>query len=98
LGATVTVALKPADSSKWQSYNVPIGALYETGQGTSVWVISNTDSTVSLRAVKILHLGEEYASISGNIQPGEHIVALGANLLKPGEKVRVNQNPGDEAL
>jgi RND family efflux transporter MFP subunit len=89
LGATVTVVYKAHSDTDQESYEVPLGALYDTGSGTKVWVINDTDSTVSLRPVTVIHLGQETASVTGDLKSGEHIVALGAHLLKPAEKIRV---------
>jgi RND family efflux transporter MFP subunit len=89
LGATVTVILEAKQSDASGDPEVPIGALYDNGSGTGVWVIDEITSTVTLRQVKVTHLGEETASVSGELQPGERIVALGAHLLKPAEKIRL---------
>jgi RND family efflux transporter MFP subunit len=89
LGATVTVVYKANSDNDQESYEVPLGALYDTGSGTKVWVINDTDSTVSLRPVTVTHVGQETAAVTGDLKPGEHIVALGAHLLKPAEKIRV---------
>ena len=35
------------------------------------------------------HVGQETAAVTGDLKSGEHIVALGAHLLKPAEKIRV---------
>jgi RND family efflux transporter MFP subunit len=89
LGATVTVDYKANSGNDQDGYEVPLGALYDTGSGTKVWVINDADSTVSLRHVTVTHLGQETAGVTGDIKSGEHIVALGAHLLKPAEKIRV---------
>jgi RND family efflux transporter MFP subunit len=89
LGATVTVVYKANSDNDQESYEVPLGALYDTGSGTKVWVINDTDSTVSLRPVTVIHLGQETASVTGGLKSSERIVALGAHLLKPAEKIRV---------
>jgi RND family efflux transporter MFP subunit len=89
LGATVTVVYKANSDNDQERYEVPLGALYDTGSGTKVWVINDADSTVSLRPVTVIHLGQETAAITGDLKSGERIVALGAHLLKPAEKIRV---------
>jgi RND family efflux transporter MFP subunit len=89
LGATVTVVYKANSDTAQESYEVPLGALYDTGGGTKVWVINAADSTVSLRPVTVIHLGQETAAITGDLKSGEQIVALGAHLLKPAEKIRI---------
>jgi hypothetical protein len=66
---------------------VPLGALYDDGKATGVWVL-DSESSVSFRAVKVRRLAEETAVISG-VRTGERIVALGAHLLHPGDRVRI---------
>jgi len=90
LGATVTVHLD-GDSANdvVQRYEIPIGALYDGGAGTSVWVINPTTSTLSRRPVEVAKLGSETALVSKGLKPGERILALGAHLVKEGERVNV---------
>jgi RND family efflux transporter MFP subunit len=88
LGATVTVSL-PARDAQAQLIGVPIGALIDKGKGTSVWVIDPSNATVHLHPVTVRSLGEEVATVSAGIQPGEKVIAFGAHLLKEGEKVHL---------
>jgi hypothetical protein len=86
LGATVTVTLSIGETS--DGMEVPLGALYDNGQSSGVWVVDSHTSSVSLRAVQVRRLAEETAVVSG-IEPGERVVALGAHLLHQGERVRL---------
>ena len=96
LGATVTLELSGADNGS-RSHDVPIGALFDNGGGASVWVIDTATSTVTARAVSILRMGEELAAVSGDLRSGERIVALGAQLLRPNEKVEIGVAPLEAA-
>lgn len=87
LGATVTIALADPDNSR--SFEVPIGALTDRGKGPGVWVFDEKSSSVSFRTVKVLRLEAEDAILSGGVQPGERIVALGTHLLSEGQPVRI---------
>ena len=87
LGATVTISLAAADRTG--AFEVPIGALTDRGKGPGVWVLDEKSSTVSFQAVKVLHLEAEDAILSGGVQPGEQIIALGTHLLSEGQRVRV---------
>ena len=69
-------------------YRVPIGALYDNGNGSSVWIVDPATSTVHPRPVTVIGMGEEFASINGVLAPGDVVVALGVHLLKIDEKVR----------
>lgn len=90
LGATVTVHLYgEARNAAMQQYEIPVGALYDGGTGTSVWVISPNTSTLSRRRVEVAKLGSETALVSSGLAPGERILALGAHLVKEGERVKI---------
>jgi RND family efflux transporter MFP subunit len=86
LGATVTVSLSTGGTT--EAVEVPLGALYDNGQSSGVWVVDPQSSAVSLRAVQVRRLAEETAVVSG-VKSGERIVALGAHLLHQGERVRL---------
>ena len=89
LGTTVTIELAEADSSVRGDVRVPIGSLFDAGKGPGVWVIHGTPANVSWRPVAIRHLDDDGASIVGQLEQGDRIVALGAHLLREGEQVRV---------
>lgn len=97
LGATVTVHLygDNADGAV-QLYEIPVGALYDGGTGTSVWVINPNTSTLSRRHVEVAKLGSETALVSKGLKPGERILALGAHLVQEGERVKILPGPGKE--
>ena len=86
LGATVTVTLSTGETS--DAVEVPLGAVYDNGQSSGVWVVDPHMSSVSLRAVQVRRLAEETAVVSG-VKSGEHVVALGAHLLHQGERIRL---------
>ena len=67
--------------------SVPIGAVFDDGNRTGVWILDRDATTVRFAPVKINRLGEETAVVSG-IEVGQPIVALGAHLLKEGASVR----------
>ncbi|MDD2734436.1 MAG: efflux RND transporter periplasmic adaptor subunit [Desulfuromonadaceae bacterium] len=97
LGATVTVHLNGETRNvAMQQYEIPVGALYDGGTGTSVWVINPDGMTLSRRPVEVAKLGSETALVSKGIKPGERILALGAHLVKEGEKVKVLSGPVKE--
>lgn len=97
LGATVTVNLAGdnADGAV-QQYEIPVGALYDGGDGTSVWVIHPETSILSRRPVEVAKLGSETALVSKGLKPGERILALGAHLVKEGERVKILSGPAKE--
>lgn len=97
LGATVTIHLDGENThGTVQQYEIPVGALYDGGNGTSVWVIHPTTSTLSRRPVEVAKLGSETALVSKGLRPGDRILALGAHLVKEGEKVMILSGPAKE--
>lgn len=98
LGATVTVHLGGENANAKPLYEIPIGALYDGGAGTSVWVVKKNPDTsiVSRRSVEVAKLGSETALISKGLKPGEHILALGVHLVKEGEQVKTLPDPAKE--
>jgi len=97
LGATVTVHLDGASArGTVQQYEIPVGALYDGGAGMSVWVLEPDTSTLSGRPVAIAKLGSETASVSKGLKPGERILALGAHLVREGERVKILSGPAQE--
>lgn len=88
LGSTVTVTLSlPGDAG---AIEVPLGAIRDLGKGPGVWVIrTGAKPTVTWRAVQITAVGEETAAIAGGVNPSERIVAMGAQMLREGQSVRV---------
>jgi RND family efflux transporter MFP subunit len=96
LGATVTVRLAGEQADGAPQYAVPIGALYDGGAGTSVWVIDPATSSLARRLVEVTKLGSETALIDQGLKPGERILALGAHLVQEGERVRILAGPAQE--
>lgn len=94
LGSTVSITLNLQMGLQAEKNNVlvPIGALYDDGQGTGVWVLNQQQSTVSLRRVTVSRLSSETASISGEFKVGDLIAAMGAHRLHENELVRVAGN------
>jgi RND family efflux transporter MFP subunit len=87
LGATVTVHL--FGDARTDTIQVPASSICDRGKGPGVWVLNQSASTVAFQPVQVRQLDEELATISGNLHPGQDIVALGVHLLHDGERVRV---------
>jgi RND family efflux transporter MFP subunit len=88
LGATVTVSV--ATGGTTEASEIPLGALFDDGKSSGVWVFDPISSSVSFRAVNVRRLADETAVVSG-VTAGEPVVALGAHLLHQGERVRVGE-------
>ncbi|MCJ2133058.1 efflux RND transporter periplasmic adaptor subunit [Methylobacterium sp. J-026] len=88
LGATVTLRLKPAESGRAASVDVPLGALFDIGHGSAVWKVDADTRTVTQQPVALGRMSEEAAEVVSGLEPGDRIVSLGAHLLKAGQTVR----------
>jgi RND family efflux transporter MFP subunit len=84
-----TVAIQIAAGRSVSALRVPIGAIFDPGKGPGVWLVEGETPRVTWRAVQVASLGDEAASIVGELKPGDRIVALGAHLLHEGEPVRL---------
>lgn len=90
LGSTVTIRISDERPSSQDAVRVPIGSLFDTGNGPGVWVINDGEpAQVSRRAVVVERLDHDAAYAAGQLRPGDRIVALGAHLLREGQPVRV---------
>jgi RND family efflux transporter MFP subunit len=87
LGATVTVYLN--DSEQAGALAVPLGAIDDEGHGPGVWLIDRKSSSVAYRAVKFVRFDGERAIVSGGIQMGDPIIAVGGHFLHEGQHVQV---------
>src|SRR4051812_15671430 len=87
LGATVTVQL--SGDAGTDTLQIPASSIIDRGKGPGVWVLNQPTSTVSFQPVQVRQLDDELATISGNLRPGQEVVALGVHLLHDGERVRV---------
>lgn len=91
LGSTVTVRIENQNQNS-QLLQVPVGSLLDKGKGAGVWVINRKTQKVTWRPVVVKQIDDEYAYVTGNLQSGDRIVALGAHLLREGESVRISSS------
>jgi RND family efflux transporter MFP subunit len=92
LGSTVTVTLIPQGQEQAQTpaLLVPLSAINDTGRGPGVWIVNpGPRPTIAWRSVRIAAIGEESATLSGGLNPGEQFVAMGAHMLHQGQAVRL---------
>ncbi|APR35709.1 efflux RND transporter periplasmic adaptor subunit [Paraburkholderia sp. SOS3] len=89
LGATVMVDLAGENRQREAALEVPVGALFDPGTGAGVWTIEGSPAHASWHKVHVAALGDETATVTGDLHEGERVVALGAQLLHDGEKVRL---------
>jgi hypothetical protein len=84
LGATVTIHIPTARTDAGVA--VPLGALVNDGTRTGVWLLHG--DSVSFQPVEIGQIGEETAILTRGLTAGEAVIALGAQFLHEGQRVR----------
>jgi RND family efflux transporter MFP subunit len=89
LGATIKITLQEGSATGQPALAVPLTALRNDGGKYSVWVVDHASLIVQERAVEVLGVGLETARVTGNLQSGDTVVALGAHLLHAEQKVRL---------
>src|SRR5947208_10217606 len=89
LGSTISMQI--SDGRSAPALQVPIGAIFDSGEGPGVWLVEGDTPRVTRRAVQIASLSGEAASVIGDLKAGHRVVALGAHLLREGEHVRLAQ-------
>src|SRR5438094_1594284 len=90
LGSTISIQISDGQSAP--ALQVPIGAIFDPGKGPGIWLVEGETPQVTWRAVQIAGLSGEAASVVGNLEAGDRVVALGAHLLREGEHVRLAQS------
>jgi RND family efflux transporter MFP subunit len=91
LGATVTVQLADGPAGP-RALQVPLTAVLDAGKGTGLWIVAGSPAKVSWRPVVVQRVDDDRAQVTGQLQRGEQVVALGVHLLRDGQPVRVMAN------
>jgi RND family efflux transporter MFP subunit len=86
LGSTVIGSIKLAAPA---GVEIPATALTEANERPAVWVVDAQSQTVSLRNVDVLRYDPGEVVISQGLETGEVVVTAGAQVLRPGQKVRL---------
>ena len=59
---------------------------------TRIWVMDLQQQTVQPRDVTLVSRDASSVVLSGGVQPGERVVSAGVNSLKPGQKVKTDED------
>ena len=86
LGMTATLTL--SDPSTLRVARVPLSAIYNQGDGPAVF-IADEKGFVELKPVTVKAYETRDAIISGGVEEGASVVAMGVHKLDVGQKVRV---------
>jgi RND family efflux transporter MFP subunit len=86
LGSTITGSIKLYAPSGVQ---VPPSALTEANGRPAVWVVDLKSQTVALRDVNVSRYDPAAVVISQGLETGDVVVTAGVQVLRPGQKVRL---------
>ncbi|RON02942.1 efflux RND transporter periplasmic adaptor subunit [Pseudomonas brassicacearum] len=89
LGTAISVTLSSAIEPRIE---LPLTALQEVGGKTRIWVVDKQTQTVSPRDVTVLSRGADSVTLAHGVKSGERVVSAGVNSLKPGQKVKIDED------
>jgi RND family efflux transporter MFP subunit len=87
LGMTATLIL--SDPASERVARLPLSALFDQGDGPSLYVADSKTGAVTLERVAVKAYEHDVVLISNGVAEGANVVALGVQKLNPAEKVRV---------
>lgn len=90
LGSVVTTSGKYATA---RAMVLPASALTSDGGQPAVWVLDPATNVASRRKVELSAFDNSSLVIAAGIEPGDVVVTSGANLVFPGQTVRIKQQP-----
>jgi len=85
IAVTVSSTIKPR-------IELPITALQEVDGKTRIWVIDAQNQTVAPRDVNLISRTNGTMILADGVKAGERVVSAGVNSLKPGQKVKVDED------
>lgn len=88
LGTAISVTLSSAIKPHSE---LPLTALQEVDGQSRVWIVDPQQLTVSSREVKVLQRLADTVVLSAGVEAGERVVTAGVNSLKPGQKVKIDE-------
>jgi len=89
LGMSVTVTLEDGAAALAR---IPVGALFDTGQGPSVWTVDRAAGAIAATPVVVSSYDADSAYVASGLPEGAEIVALGVHKLDAKQKVRIVEN------
>jgi len=87
LGMTATLML--SDPASEHVARLPLSALFDQGEGPSLYVADAATGAITLKRVAVKAYESNDVLISGGVEEGANVVALGVQKLDPAQKVRV---------
>jgi RND family efflux transporter MFP subunit len=89
LGSAVRVS---AHAKERETAVLPWSALYSDGGKPAVWVVDPKSGAVALRQVEIESYGNTDIVIRAGLRPGDLVVTVGTQLLRPAQQVAFAEN------
>lgn len=89
LGTAISVTLSSAIQPRIE---LPLTALQEVDGKTRIWVIDEQNATVSPRDVNVVSRTDATMVLASGVKAGERVVSAGVNSLKPGQKVKLDED------
>ena len=87
LGMTATLTLSDPASEKVA--RLPLAALFDQGQGPSLYVVDDKTGALTLKRVAVKAYQSNEVLVSSGVDEGDNVVAVGVQKLDPAQKVRV---------
>lgn len=89
LGTAISVTLSTAIAPRLE---LPLSALQDVDGKTRLWILDIQSQTVQPRDVSVVSRNTQSAVLNGGVKPGERVVTAGVNSLKPGQKVKIDED------
>ncbi len=86
LGMTATLSISRPGAGRVA--RLPLSALYNAGSGPAVWTV-RADGALELKPVTVQGYEAREVLVSGGVDEGDQVVALGVQKLDPGQRVRI---------
>ncbi|MDI2593162.1 efflux RND transporter periplasmic adaptor subunit [Pseudomonas sp. N3-W] len=89
LGTAISVTLSSAIKPRIE---LPLSALQEVDGKPRIWVIDPQSQTVMPRDISVVSRTDSTVILASGVQSGERVVSAGVNSLKPGQKVKIDED------
>jgi len=89
LGTAISVTLSSAIKPRLE---LPVSALQEVDGKLRIWVVDPQTQTVATREVSVISRTDATVVLANGVKSGERVVTAGVNSLKPGQKVKIDED------
>ena len=99
LGMSARVSIED-DTAPRKGYTVPVSAIHARGSEPQVWLVDldkEGGATVRSQTVMTRGFSDDELLVESGLKPGDLVVTAGAQLLRPGQKVRTDEAPPPSA-